>query len=164
MTAAAEATSGGPQQKTPVHLWIVGVLALLWDLMGAFDYLATQLQLESYMGQFTQEQLDYFYGIPASILLMVVTWIAVWAVSGWAIAVWVSLIGAIGLLLRKKWSVPAFAVSLVGLAVSSVYTLFLSNGLEIMGSTASFMTVVIWVIAIFLVWYSRQQARAGVLT
>jgi hypothetical protein len=32
-----------------MHLWIVGVPAFLWNFMGAFDYLATQLKLESYM-------------------------------------------------------------------------------------------------------------------
>jgi hypothetical protein len=135
-----------------MHLWIVGVLALLWNFMGAFDYLATQLKLESYMGNFSEEQLEYFYGIPA------------WAVSGWAIAVWIGLVGTVGLLLRRKWSVLAFAVSLAGLAISSIYTLFLSNGLEIMGGTGTVMTVLIWVISIFLVWYSKQQVKAGVLT
>jgi hypothetical protein len=149
---AAESTGAGTRSKTPVHLWIVGIVALLWNFMGAFDYLATQLKLESYMGQFTQEQLDYFYGIPA------------WAVSGWAIAVWIGLIGSIGLLIRRKWSVVAFAISLVGLAVSSIYSLLLSDGLEIMGGTATVMTALIWVLAVFLVWYSRQQAKAGVLT
>jgi len=149
---AAESTGAAGSPKTPIHLWIVGVLALLWNFMGAFDYLATQLKLESYMGQFTQEQLDYFYGIPA------------WAVSGWAIAVWIGLAGTVGLLLRRKWSVVAFAISLAGLAISSIYTLFLSNGLEIMGGTATIMTVLVWVIAIFLVWYSKQQAKAGILT
>jgi len=149
---AAESTGAAGSPKTPIHLWIVGVLALLWNFMGAFDYLATQLKLESYMGQFTQEQLDYFYGIPA------------WAVSGWAIAVWIGLAGTVGLLLRRKWSVVAFAISLAGLAISSIYTLFLSNGLEIMGGTGTVMTVLIWVISIFLVWYSKQQAKAGILT
>ena len=33
--------------------------------LGAFDYLATQLQFEPYMSQFTEEQLSYFYGFPA---------------------------------------------------------------------------------------------------
>ncbi|MGB7489404.1 MAG: hypothetical protein WBN62_03640, partial [Thermoanaerobaculia bacterium] len=125
---AAESTGTGARPKTPMHLWIVGVLALLWNFMGAFDYLATQLKLESYMGNFSEEQLEYFYGIPA------------WAVSGWAIAVWIGLVGTVGLLLRRKWSVLAFAVSLAGLAISSIYTLFLSNGLEIMGGTGTVMT------------------------
>ncbi len=149
--AAADGIGLGVRPKTPKHLWIVGIVALLWNCMGAFDYLATQLKLESYMGGFTQEQLDYFYGIPA------------WAVAGWAIAVWIGLVGAAGLLLRRKWSAMAFAISLAGLALSSIYTLGLSNGLEIMGSAGTVMTVLIWVVSIFLVWYSRQQTKAGVL-
>ena len=148
---AAYASGPGVGPETPKHLWIVGVLALLWNAMGAFDYLATQLKLESYMSGFTQEQLDYFYGIPA------------WAISGWAIAVWIGLAGSAGLLLRKKWSAMAFVVSLAGLVLSSIYTLGISNGLEIMGSAGTIMTVIIWVVSIFLVWYSRQQTRAGVL-
>jgi len=149
---AAESTGTGARPKTPMHLWIVGVLALLWNFMGAFDYLATQLKLESYMSSFSEEQLEYFYGIPA------------WAVSGWAIAVWIGLVGTVGLLLRRKWCVLAFIVSLAGLALSSIYTLVLSDGLKIMGGTGTIMTVLIWVISIFLVWYSKQQAKAGVLT
>lgn len=147
MTAA---DANGP--KTPVHLWIVGVLALLWNAMGVFDYLATQLKLESYMSSFSQEQLDYFYGIPS------------WAIAGWAIAVWIGLAGTVGLLLRKKWAAMAFIISLAGLALSSIHTLILSNGLEIMGTAGTIMTVIIWVISIFLVWYSRKQVAAGVLT
>ena len=32
--------------KAPLHLWIVGVLAVLWNAIGAFDYSATQLRLQ----------------------------------------------------------------------------------------------------------------------
>ena len=33
--------------KTPVHLWVVGILAVLWNSAGAFDYSATQFRVES---------------------------------------------------------------------------------------------------------------------
>ena len=69
--------------KAPVHLWVIGILTLLWNAMGAYDYLATELKLESYMSQFTPEQLDYFYAFP------------VWMVAAWAIAIWSSLFGSI---------------------------------------------------------------------
>lgn len=38
---------------------MAGVIAVLWNLVGVFDYLATQLKIESYMGNFTPEQLDH---------------------------------------------------------------------------------------------------------
>ena len=150
---AFDETSGeaaGP--KTPAHLWIVGVLSLLWNSVGAFDYLATQLQLESYMSQFSEEQLAYFYGFPA------------WTVAAWAFGVWGSFTGSIGLLLRKKWAVIAFGVALAGLFVSSIYNFGFSNGAEMMGIGGVIFTVIIWIVAILLFLYSRAQAKSGVLS
>jgi hypothetical protein len=143
--------SATDRNQTPVHLWIVGVLALLWNLMGAFDYLATQLELDFYMSQFSEEQLAYFYGFPA------------WAVAGWAFGVWGAFVGSIALLLRRRWASWAFAVSLAGMAVSSVYTLVLTSGVEMMGSGGVIFTVVIWAVAIFLLLYSIALGRRGVL-
>lgn len=140
------------QSRTPTHVWIVGTLALLWHLMAVFDYLATQMEWEFYMGEFTQEQLDYFYGFPS------------WVVAAWAFAVWAGLAGAVGLLLRRSWAVWAFVISLLGLAFSSLYNFGMSNGAEIMGQAGVIFTVVIWIVAILLLWYSWKQARNGVLT
>jgi hypothetical protein len=149
--AAAEVFAGEARRQTPVHLWIIAVLALLWNLMGAFDYLATKLELEFYMSQFSPEQLAYFYGFPA------------WAVAGWAFGVWGAVAGSAGLLLRRKWSVWAFAVSLAGMLVSSIYTLGLSEGAAMMGAGGVIFTAVIWVVAIFLLVYARAMANRGVL-
>ncbi len=149
--AVNESAAPGGRARAPVHLWIVGVLSLLWNAMGAFDYLATQLELEFYMGQFSEEQLAYFYGFPA------------WAVAGWAFGVWAALAGSIGLLLRRGWAVWAFAISLAGMVVSSVYTLVLTDGAAMMGAGGVAFTVVIWVVAIFLLLYARAQAKRGVL-
>lgn len=151
MTVAEAGASPRGRARAPIHLWIVGVLALLWSAMGAFDYLATQFRWEPYVGQFTEEQLAYFYGFPA------------WVVAGWAIAVWGGLLASIALLLRKSWAVWLFALSLVGLTASTVYTFGLSEGREMMGTTGTIFSVVIWIASIFLLWYARGQAKKGVL-
>lgn len=138
-------------QKTPIHLWVVGILAFLWNLVGAFDYAATQLRVESYMSKFTPEQLDYFYGFPA------------WMDAAWAIAVWASLLGALALLLRKSWAVGLFGAAILGLFVSTIYNFVLMNGAEVMGETGVIFTVVIWVIAALLFVYARAMDNKGVL-
>ena len=147
-----DVNAGDARAKTPVHLWIVGVLSLLWSLMGVFDYLATQLELESYMSQFTPEQLEYFLGFPT------------WMVAFWAFGVWGGFAGSIGLLLRKGWAFWAFAISILGLFVSSIYNFGMSNGAEIMGTGGMIFTVIIWIVAILLLWYSWKQKQNGVLT
>jgi hypothetical protein len=52
--------AGTNTASTPRHLWVVGVLSLLWNLFGAMDYVMTQTQNEAYMGQFTPKQLEFF--------------------------------------------------------------------------------------------------------
>ena len=133
--------------KTPVHLWIVGIVALLWNAMGAFDYLATKMRLDFYMSQFTAEQLEYFYGFPA-----------------WMVGVWGALLGTLALLMRKAWAVFLYGASLLGLAVSTVYNFVLSDGAAIMGQPAVLFTAVIWVIGLFLFFYARAMARRRVLS
>ena len=152
--ATLDSAAGMPvrQTRTPVHLWIVGVVAVLWNALGAFDYLATELQLEAYMSQFTEEQLAYFYGFPA------------WVVAAWAFAVWGALLGSIALLLRKRWAVWLFGISIAGMVVTTIYNFGMSDGAEIMGGGAVIFTVVIWAFAIFLFLYSRAMAKRGVLT
>lgn len=137
--------------RTPRHLWIVGIVAVLWNAIGAFDYSATQLRLEPYMSQFTPEQLAYFYGFPA------------WAVAAWAIAVWSALLGSVSLLLRKRWAAWLFGISLVGMALTALYNFVLTDGAALMGSGAVTFTAVIWFIAISLFVYSRKMAERGVL-
>lgn len=137
--------------KTPVHLRVVAVIAILWHAMGAFDYAATQLRLDFYMSEFTQEQLDYFYSFPA------------WADGAWAIAVWSSLLAAFGLLLRRAWSVWLFGLALIGLLATTVYNFGLSDGAAIMGEGATMFTAVIWLIAIGLLVYSRTMMQRGAL-
>ena len=44
-------------RATPKSLWVVAPLALLWNLMGAMDYVMTQTRDEAYMSGFTAEQL-----------------------------------------------------------------------------------------------------------
>lgn len=140
------------KQATPWHLWVVGVVSLLWAAVGAMDYLMTQTRNEEYMSAFTPEQLEFFYGIPA------------WAVASWAVAVWGGVLGSILLLLRRRHALGAFVASLIGMAITSFQNFVLSNGLEVMGDPFSMMfTGIIIVVSIALVVYSRVMYQRGVL-
>ena len=140
-------------RRTPKHLWIVGIVALLWNAMGAMDYLMTQTKNEAYMSQFTPEQLDFFYGFPT------------WVVAAWAIAVWAGVVGAVLLLLRKRLAVPVFLVSLIAMVVTTIHNFVLSDGLEVMGGDpmAVGFTVLIFVVAIALYMYARAMEKQGTL-
>jgi len=138
--------------KAPVHLWIIGIITLLWNLMGAYDYLMTQTQNAAYMAKFDQVQLDYFYGFP------------IWVEIFWALAVWGGLLGSVLLLVRKGFAVPVFLVSFVSMVLTAIHNFGLSNGREVMGTTGLIFTVVIFFVALGLWLYARAMKGRGVLT
>jgi len=139
-------------RRAPWHLWAVGIFAFLWSGMGAFDYLMTQTQNQGYMGQFTPEKLEFFYGFPA------------WLVAFWALAVWGGVVGAVLLLLRKKLAVGVFLVSFLSMVVTTIRNYVLSDGLEVMGGAgAMIFSVLIFVFALFFYLYARAMKNRGVL-
>ena len=138
--------------KRPLHLWIVGVLSLLWNAMGAYDYLMTQTQNEAYMAKFTPEQLEYFYGFPT------------WVEGTWALAVWSAVVGSILLLMAKKSAQWVFLVALVAMVMTSIYNYLLSNGCEVMGDPFSIIfTVIIFITSIALYLYARIMGGRKIL-
>lgn len=139
--------------KTPWHLWVVGVLSLLWNAMGAFDYTMTKFDAAKYLAEFPPDQQAYFQSFP------------VWANAGWALGVWGAVIGSLLLLARSRHAVTAFIVSLVGLAISTFYQFGMHWGdlQRMFGNFPAIFTAIIWVVAIALLIYSRRQAASGVL-
>ena len=138
-------------EQTPKHLWVIGIVTLLWNAMGAFDYLMTQTQNESYMGQFTPEQLEFFYGFPS------------WVVAFWAIAVWGGVLGSILLLLRKSLAVSVFMISFVSMLITAIQNYALSNAFEVSGMFGLTFSVAVFLVALGLVIYSRAMSQRGVL-
>lgn len=142
-----------PATKTPWHLWVVGVVAVLWNSIGALDFTMTQLKNEAYLKSLTPAQLEYIYAFP------------LWSVLAWAAGVYGGFIGSILLLVRKRWAVPVFLVSIAGALLTSLYSHVLTDGDKVMGggSGAMIFSAVIIVIAVLLWVYARKMAKRGVL-
>ena len=139
--------------KTPWHIWVVGVVALLWSAGSAFDYVMTQTRNPDYMAQFTPEQLAFFYSFPK------------WMVAAWAIGVWSAVLGAVLLLLRTRWAETMLWLALVSAATTAVFMLALAKPslIQIVGPVGAAFSVVIIIIAALLVYYARRMRARGVL-
>ncbi len=140
--------------KTPWHLWLIGIVSLLWNAAGAFDYYMTQSQNAEYLGAFTTEQLAYFEGLP------------VWVVIAWAFGVWGALLGSLLLLIRSRHAVTMFGLSLAGMVVNIIYGFALSGQsmTKLMGTGALIFSLVIVVVGLFLYVYAGAMRRKGVLS
>lgn len=151
------AVMGGAQgNRTPWHLWLVGVLALLWNAFGAFDYTMSQLRDRAYLTSSAESM-----GITADQMIGWIDGFPAWQHAFWAIGVWGALAGAVLLLMRSRYAAVAFAASLLGLAVTAIYQV--STPQPEWMDTAMPMTIVIWSIAAFELIYALTMVRKGVL-
>ncbi len=140
--------------KTPIHLWIVGIVSLFWNAGGAFDYVMTRTNAAEYLA-----------AQPPARLLMLEQAL-LWFGATWAIGVWFSIIGSILLLMRSRLAGPAFALSLLGLIGSSIYTYGIADGGSMVaaaGTAAIVFSIAIPVILVLLWLYARAMTRRGVL-
>lgn len=137
----------------PVHLWIVGLGALLWNSFGAFDFTMTNLRGAEYLQAMN---------MPPEMMRLIDAF-PVWATVAWACGVWGAMLGAALLLLRSRYAVHAFALSLAGLAVSSAYQATLDMPESMRNAGMLMMNVVIWAGALFFLWYAVRMRKAGVL-
>ena len=140
--------------KTPWHLWVVGVLSLLWNGFGAYDFIMSTTKGEAYMraSGMTQPMIDYYDAMPA------------WMYGPWTLGVWGAVLGSVLLLIRRRLAVPAFTLSLLGAAASLIYGKVnpmppLPPAMAAMG----YMPWIIVLIAALMLWYAWAMAKRGVL-
>jgi hypothetical protein len=135
------------------HLWLVGVLALLWNAAACFSHVQTLRQDEGYFRAtgVTTEMAAYFAGVPT------------WYVVAWTVGVWGGLLASVGLLMRKSSAVRWFAASQLAMVVNSVWTLLNPNAYEVLGDVGRFGAIATIILAAFLVFYSMVLKRRGIL-
>lgn len=142
--------------RAPAHLWIVGVLALLWNAFGAYDYTMTRTKgadyIETMMPGSGEALAAYINSFP------------VWASFGWGLGVWMGLAGAILLLMRHRLAVIAFGLSLAGAILGIGYQLMRPAGIpEMHQGFNGLVPYLIILIALALYLYSRALLRRGLL-
>ena len=137
--------------KPTTVFWVVAILAVVWYILGAGAYLGSVFITEEAIAELPEARQNYMANVPA------------WATAAFAISVWGGLLACIGLLMRKKWAVPLFMLSLLAVFVHAAYTFFIQTDIELSG-TVLIQPVAVIVISIFLVWYSKDAKNKGVLS
>jgi len=148
-------TAGG--RGVPAHLWIVGILALLWNAFGCYDYLMTQTRGAEYIHSMMPSA-------DAAAIMAYIKGLPVWATAAWAFGVWGGLLGSILLLLRHRWAVPTLGVSLLGAVIGIGYQLLNPAPVADMHEGMNgVIPYVIIAVALGLFLYARAVAKKGVL-
>ena len=88
------------KSKSPKGFWIIGIVALLWNLMGVASYLQQAYMTDEALAALPAEQQALYENVPA------------WVTGAFALAVFGGLLGCILLLMKKKLAALLFIISL----------------------------------------------------
>lgn len=129
--------------------WVVGILALIWNLIGvAMFWMQVNMGPEQ-LAAMTEQQRDVYNGTP------------MWLNVAFAVAVFGGVLGAIGLLMKKRWAVTMFFVSLLALLVQMIGAYVATPAWAAYGAAGLIMPVLLILIAIFFWRYSQKCTERG---
>jgi hypothetical protein len=137
------------RSAVPGWFWLVAVAALLWEVAGCYAYL-TQIGMDAAdLAALPAAQADLWRSMP------------VWVKAAYAIAVWVGLSGAVGLLMRQRWARECFALSLAAVLVQFGWTFLATPALKTLGTGALALPAAIILAGLLLLWFSGMAVRRG---
>ena len=131
--------------KVPLSFWVVAGLGVLWNGFAVMVYWLTATHNAAAMAQSPPEMVDALNHTP------------MWALGAWGLAVGAALAGSLLLMLRRRWAVSAFVVSLGGLLVLTIYQVAVTMPMSVL------QIITIWLVALFLLRFSSSEAGKGLL-
>lgn len=117
----------------PVWFTLLSIAALLWEAFGCFMYVG---QVTTDVSSLPLDQRALWEATPT------------WSIAAYAVAVWVGLLGAVLMLVRRRLAVPLLLVSLLAVVIQ-FSALFLVP--QLAGSVSSDM--LLFPVVIFVVCY-----------
>jgi len=126
--------------------WLIGVVALLWNVGGAVNYLM-QTNLE-FVATLPDTHRAIIEGRPA------------WATGGFAIGVFGGALGCLLLLFRKSIAFYVFVASLIGVLVTMIHTVNVaSSKIDFTPFEIFVMVLSPIIVAAILIWYTKYAIR-----
>jgi hypothetical protein len=133
---------------SPRWLTWVGILFLLWNLMGVGAFVSQWTMSAADIAALPQIQRDLWVSMPG------------WAWAAYVIGVSAGTLGAIGLILRNWWAALAFAFSLIAILIQFSYPFLLARGEQSDISMLAFPMFIV-VMAVVQWQLSRHWQRKG---
>lgn len=137
--------------KAPRSIWVIGIAALLWNLLGVMAFVAHISVGEEALSQLPEAERALYEATP------------LWANIAYAVAVFGGVLGSIALLMRRTYAVLLFAISLLAVLVQMFQAFVLADAMAVLGPASLVMPVLVIVIAAALLAYARKARETGLL-
>ena len=138
-------------RKVPASIWIVGGLAVVWNLIGVAAFAMQMAMPAEALQAMPPEQRVVYEATPG------------WLYVFYGIATIGGVLGSLGLLLRRRWAVPVFLVALIALVLQVLGSYLATPAWSVNGAAGLGFPVLLVAIAFGLWWFSRRMAARGVL-
>jgi hypothetical protein len=134
---------GSTKPAVPVWFWAVAIGALLFEAAGALLF-ANSLTLDP--ATLPLDQRAVYDATPQ------------WMTIAWAVAIGAGLVGAVGLIMRRRFAEPALLVSLIAVAVQFSGIFLVKQIRELTPEDHLLVPVIILVLA-YAIWQAAKLAR-----
>lgn len=137
-------------RKPGALFWALGIFFLAWNGFGCAAYVMDVTMSDAKYAEVYGEAM-------AGVRDLFPTW----SVAAYAIAVWGGLLAAILYLLRKRLCVTLFIVSLIAGIISFIWPLTNEAARTASGDMFWFMPLLVLVLGLFEIWWSRKKVADG---
>ncbi|MGS2719862.1 hypothetical protein [Paraglaciecola aestuariivivens] len=136
----------------PKWLIIIASLLVIWNLLGVMAFIMQMTMTAEQIAMLPDNEQLLYQNMPT------------WVTLAFACAVFGGTLGCIALVLRKTIALPILVISLLGVLVQMTYTIFISNSIEVYGPGGMVMPILVFVIALYLVWQAHKAKVKGWLS
>lgn len=140
---------GSGKKSPPLWFWVIAVVALLWYLMDTSAFFMRLFMTDDAIKAMPENQQHLYQNIPP------------WVNVVFAGEVFGGMLGSIALLLRKKWALPLFVISILGVLAQTSNIWFLSDAISAMGAPAIVMPLVAIIIGIAMIVLAKSAIPKG---
>ena len=140
------------ENKPNTLFWVIGIIALIWNGMGVMAYIGQAYMTDEMKAVLPEAERALYENVPA------------WVTAAFAIAVFGGTVACILLLMKKKMAKTVFLISLIAIITQMTYNLFMSKASEVYGPGGMIMPIMVIVIGVFLLLYSKKCIEKGWLS
>jgi hypothetical protein len=134
--------------RAPFHLWVVGLLLVLWNGWGVAMAIATQTNRLPFLDPVTTA---HFSAQP------------LWLVLFGDLGPLAGVAGGVALLLQSRWALTLFIAQFAILALANAYEVALGRSILLMVPETRMWTAILLAMMAFQIGYARLLKRRGTL-
>ena len=151
MTDVTEAATPGISHKASPPAWfrVIAVVALLWFLMDISVFFMRVLMTEEGLNAVPANQQHLYRNMP------------LWVNIVFAGEVFGGALGSVGLLIRKRWALPLFVVSILGVVSQTFHIWIRSDAISVMGVFAVVAPLVAILVGVGMIVLTKSAIAKG---